>query len=244
LNWRGWQNSLDHNHNHNSSFNHDHDHQRIDPDISPILTPFTSFNTSDTESSTLCMGNLEPWMDHEYASQVIRLMGWDRLPTNNAAQNTSVTIKIPPPPTDTTPQPNNPGYCLLTFPSAAQAASVLASLHSVNSKDPAGAPLLMPNSSRPFNVQWATPSQVLQASVGGSFGGAPQNTVLVNPMVSHNNAAQQGPQREYSIFVGDLAPETSNSDLVAVFRNPVLGLRNDRQVFILHLVGLKQLMHP
>ncbi|KAJ7807492.1 hypothetical protein B0H14DRAFT_3764199, partial [Mycena olivaceomarginata] len=33
---------------------------------------------------------------------------------------------------------------------------------------------------------------------------------------------------EYSIFVGDLAPETSNSDLVAVFRNPVLGLRNDR----------------
>ncbi|KAJ7889312.1 hypothetical protein B0H14DRAFT_2336802, partial [Mycena olivaceomarginata] len=33
--------------------------------------------------------------------------------------------------------------------------------------------------------------------------------------------------KEYSIFVGDLAPETSNSDLVAVFRNPVLGLRND-----------------
>ncbi|KAJ7862161.1 hypothetical protein B0H14DRAFT_2505795 [Mycena olivaceomarginata] len=33
---------------------------------------------------------------------------------------------------------------------------------------------------------------------------------------------------EYSIFVGDLAPQTSNSDLVAVFRNPVLGLRNDR----------------
>ncbi|KAF7329169.1 hypothetical protein MKEN_00177500 [Mycena kentingensis (nom. inval.)] len=34
--------------------------------------------------------------------------------------------------------------------------------------------------------------------------------------------------KEYSVFVGDLAPETSNSDLVAVFRNPVLGLRNDR----------------
>ncbi|KAJ7501263.1 hypothetical protein B0H11DRAFT_738372 [Mycena galericulata] len=33
---------------------------------------------------------------------------------------------------------------------------------------------------------------------------------------------------EYSIFVADLAPETSNSDLVAVFRNPVLGLRSDR----------------
>ncbi|KAG7097520.1 hypothetical protein E1B28_004863 [Marasmius oreades] len=34
---------------------------------------------------------------------------------------------------------------------------------------------------------------------------------------------------EYSIFVGDLAPETSDLDLVAVFRNPVLGLRNDRE---------------
>ncbi|KAK7029103.1 hypothetical protein R3P38DRAFT_2403778, partial [Favolaschia claudopus] len=34
--------------------------------------------------------------------------------------------------------------------------------------------------------------------------------------------------KQYSIFVGHLAPETSNSDLVAVFRNPVLGLRNDR----------------
>ncbi|KAJ7933618.1 hypothetical protein B0H13DRAFT_1592236 [Mycena leptocephala] len=37
-----------------------------------------------------------------------------------------------------------------------------------------------------------------------------------------------GYPKEYSIFVGDLAPETSNSDLVAVFRNAVLGLRNDR----------------
>ncbi|KAJ7880703.1 hypothetical protein B0H13DRAFT_1630297, partial [Mycena leptocephala] len=34
--------------------------------------------------------------------------------------------------------------------------------------------------------------------------------------------------KEYSIFVADLAPETSNSDLVAVFRNPILGLPNDR----------------
>ncbi|KAF8524574.1 hypothetical protein BU17DRAFT_13787, partial [Hysterangium stoloniferum] len=141
-------------------------------------------------SSTLCMGNLEPWMDHEYTSQVIRLMGWERLSTNNGTQDTSIIIKIPPSPPDVIPQPNNPGYCLLTFPTAAQAASVLASLHSVNSKDPAGAPLLMPNSSHPFNLQWANPSQV--------------------------NAASQGPQREYSIFVGDLAPETSNSDLVAV----------------------------
>ncbi|KAK7034214.1 hypothetical protein R3P38DRAFT_2519104, partial [Favolaschia claudopus] len=34
--------------------------------------------------------------------------------------------------------------------------------------------------------------------------------------------------REYSVFVCDLAPETSNRNLLAVFLNPVLGLRNDR----------------
>ncbi|KAK1231951.1 hypothetical protein PQX77_004922 [Marasmius sp. AFHP31] len=45
---------------------------------------------------------------------------------------------------------------------------------------------------------------------------------------SHTQQRQQY-EAEYSIFVGDLAPETSNSDLVAVFRNPVLGLRDDRE---------------
>ncbi|KAF7304575.1 hypothetical protein HMN09_00860200 [Mycena chlorophos] len=39
---------------------------------------------------------------------------------------------------------------------------------------------------------------------------------------------QQQHTPEYSIFVGDLAPEASNTDLVAVFRNPILGLRSDR----------------
>lgn len=38
-----------------------------------------------------------------------------------------------------------------------------------------------------------------------------------------------GKQLEFSIFVGDLAPETTNADLVAVFRNPLLGLRSDRE---------------
>ena len=46
----------------------------------------------------------------------------------------------------------------------------------------------------------------------------------------------QNPQypKEYSIFVGDLATEVSNSDLVAMFRNPVLGLRNDREPRFIH----------
>ena len=35
--------------------------------------------------------------------------------------------------------------------------------------------------------------------------------------------------KDYSVFVGDLAPEVSNSDLFAVFRSRVLSLRNDRE---------------
>ena len=49
------------------------------------------------------------------------------------------------------------------------------------------------------------------------------------PVPSSAELANWQCPKEYSIFVADLAPETSNSDLVAVFRNPVLGLRNDRE---------------
>ncbi|KAJ6613099.1 hypothetical protein B0H10DRAFT_256052 [Mycena sp. CBHHK59/15] len=34
---------------------------------------------------------------------------------------------------------------------------------------------------------------------------------------------------DYSVFVGDLAPETSIKDLIAVFRDPALGMLNDRE---------------
>jgi RNA recognition motif-containing protein len=80
----------------------------------------------------------------------------------------------------------------------------------------------MPNSTKPFVLSWASstpitpstsPANQQQSSSGGSNGGGPQPAF----------------PKEYSIFVGDLAPEASNSDLVAVFRNPVLGLRSDRE---------------
>ncbi|KIY46816.1 hypothetical protein FISHEDRAFT_46518, partial [Fistulina hepatica ATCC 64428] len=48
-------------------------------------------------------------------------------------------------------------------------------------------------------------------------------SAVPTPPPAHQNFAATNPQafsKEYSIFVGDLAPETSNSDLVAVFRNP------------------------
>jgi RNA recognition motif-containing protein len=66
----------------------------------------------------------------------------------------------------------------------------------------------MPNSNKQFTLSWASSTPV--------------------PPTSSSPPAQAFP-KEYSIFVGDLAPEASNSDLVAVFRNPVLGLRNDRE---------------
>ncbi|KAI0682642.1 hypothetical protein C8Q76DRAFT_637103 [Earliella scabrosa] len=153
--------------------------------------------------TTLWWGELEPWMDEEYAKQVCNLMGWDPL-----------NIKVPRPAPDpiTGQQANNPGYCFLTFPTQAQAAAVLSQVNNSST------PLIMPNSSKPFSLNWA--SSVPSAPMPPSM---PGQTISI-PGV-------QNPQypKEYSIFVGDLAPEVSNSDLVAVFRNPVLGLRNDRE---------------
>lgn len=142
-------------------------------------------------------------MDEEYAKQVCSLMGWD-----------SAGIKVPHPAPDpvTGQQANNPGYCFLTFPTPAHAASVLSQVKSSGQ----GMPLIMPNSSKPFVMNWA--SSVTSTPVSSTF---PAAGAYI-PSAPHY-------EKEYSIFVGDLAPEASNSDLVAVFRNPVLGLRNDRE---------------
>jgi hypothetical protein len=140
-------------------------------------------------------------MDEEYAKQVCGLMGWDPL-----------NIKVPHPPPDslTGQQANNPGYCFLTFPTPALAASVLAQINNNGS----GTPLTMPNSNKPFLLNWASSTPIPPS---------------VSPFGFSSQSQQQTKEKEYSIFVGDLAPEASNTDLVSVFRNPVLGLRDDRQ---------------
>lgn len=139
-------------------------------------------------------------MDEEYAKQVRDLMGWE------------AQVKMPQTTTDPTGKTaNNPGYCLLTFPSPQHAATVLAQLNSSQSGTQT-----MPNSNKPFVVNWAS-----------SPIPSPATPSYLPPTPTSANSANQS-QKEYSIFVGDLAPETSNSDLVAVFKNPVLGLRNDR----------------
>ncbi|KAL1747283.1 hypothetical protein HDZ31DRAFT_32395 [Schizophyllum fasciatum] len=171
-------------------------------DSAPAFRPGQPQPNSAASKSTLIWGDLEPWMDEEYAKQVCGLMGWD-----------PVSIKVPHPQPDpaTGQQANNPGYCFLTFPTPAHAASVLAQVNNNGT----GGPVTMPNSAKAFVMNWAA-GMPATSPVGASFSAV-------------NAGVQNQYPKEYSIFVGDLAPETSNSDLVAVFRNPVLGLRNDRE---------------
>ncbi|KAG6919753.1 hypothetical protein DXG01_001587 [Tephrocybe rancida] len=190
-----------------SSFNHHHLHR-----ASPPLTTEHIFRTSpatnnalSSSPSTLCWADIEPWMDEEYAKQVCALMGWDPI---------NINVPHPAPDPVTGQQANNPGFCYLTFANAAQAAQVLAQINGVGNN----LSVTMPNSLRPFVINWASAAQST-SPISNTFPHGPG---------SATNAMQQFP-KEYSIFVGDLAPETSNSDLVAVFRNPVLGLRNDRE---------------
>ncbi|KAL6307180.1 hypothetical protein BKA93DRAFT_884991 [Sparassis latifolia] len=173
---------------------------------SPQSLPSPTNNNSSSRS-TLWWGELEPWMDEEYAKQVCNLMGWD-----------PVSIKVPRPAPDpiTGQQANNPGYCFLTFPSQAHAASVLSQIN--NSNNGSAPSMTMPNSSKPFSLNWAS-----------SVPSTPMAALQPGQVISVPGAQNPQYPKEYSIFVGDLAPEVSNSDLVAVFRNPVLGLRNDRE---------------
>jgi len=170
---------------------------------SPQIIPS---QTSTDTTSTLLWGDLEPWMDEEYAKQVCMIMHWD-----------PISIKVPKLSTDLAngPQANNRGYCYLIFSNSAKAAAALSqTVHGPN-------PTIMPNSTKPFSLAWATSVPMTPP--------APASAPVYVPPNPY--PAQQPHQftREYSIFVGDLAPEVSNSDLVAVFRNPVLGLRNDRE---------------
>jgi len=176
------------------------------PSQPPNLSTPTSSPSLPTRS-TLWWGELEPWMDEEYAKQVCGLKGWD-----------PVSIKVPHPgPDQSSGQPaNNPGYCFLTFPTPAHAAAVLAQVNGTSTSSN-GTSLTMPNSTKPFVMNWAGNIQ------------APAQLPTSYPAIVQPAPQPQQYQKEYSIFVGDLAPETSNSDLVAVFRNPVLGLRADRE---------------
>ena len=227
--------------------------------ISLETQPSLDGNAPPAPRSTLWFGDLEPWMDVEYFNQVCRMMGWE-----------NVVIKMPQVHSQLQGdsghgplQPNNPGYCFLTFPNQAHAMSVYSQLGQ------SAQPVTMPNSKRTFNVNWATlstpippatlsnlpskhsmePAGYRAGSVGDSrnaekerlgqassaqFTGPGSLAVLNSFYPSSQNSNTPNPSpasrhQEYSIFVGDLAPETTNSDLIAVFRDPILGLRSDRE---------------
>ncbi|KAH8832780.1 hypothetical protein DL96DRAFT_1704833 [Flagelloscypha sp. PMI_526] len=171
------------------------------PPAPHLPSPPASIPTASSlsgSSSTICWSNLEPWMDHQYVSQVCTILGWH-----------PISVRVPRIAPDRTGSSgaNNDGYCYLTFPSPVHAKQVLDKIRSLKG-------MTMPNSSKPFEVDFV--SDLVLEQTAPPTGPAPP---------SAGQLAKRGP---FSIFVGDLAPEVSNSDLLAVFRNPVLGLRNDR----------------
>ncbi|KZV75356.1 RNA-binding domain-containing protein [Peniophora sp. CONT] len=190
--------------------------------------PLATVPTASSRTS-LFWGELEAWMDDEYARQVCAFMRWE-----------PIQIKVPRPAPDpaTGTQANNPGYLFLTFATPQQAAAVLQQINS----PPDGKQVMMPNSNKPFILNWASstpitptvspPAQSTPITTNANGNGNSSGTAgnkEGNGSDKNGSGGQQSFPKEYSIFVGDLAPEASNSDLVAVFRNPVLGLRNDRE---------------
>ncbi|CAE6422441.1 unnamed protein product [Rhizoctonia solani] len=87
----------------------------------------------------------------------------------------------------------------------------------------------------PEGITWLGTCTRVQAHWAGAVGRANEEEAQsyaarpVGGPTSGGSGNNGNKQLEFSIFVGDLAPETTNADLVAVFRNPLLGLRADRE---------------
>ncbi|MCJ1311073.1 hypothetical protein MMC25_004743 [Agyrium rufum] len=116
--------------------------------------------------TTLWMGELEPWIDENFVKQV-----WF-----NLGENVSVKMirdKFS----------GNAGYCFVDFQSPAAAGKAL----QLNGS-------LIPNSNRPFKLNWAS---------GGGL--------------ADRSRDDRGP--EFSIFVGDLGPEVNEFVLVSLFQS-------------------------
>jgi len=141
-------------------------------------------------------------MDEHFILQVCDLKGW-----------TDIQVKI----NQTAPDPStgqtfmNPGYCVVLFPHSTMAASAISSI-----MNHPGGPPLMPNSNNPFSLSWWNPSTHPMSFAPTAHLHPPSAVPPIQP-------------QEWSIFVGDLASDASNTDLVNVFRNPNLGLRDDRE---------------
>ncbi|KAG8739807.1 RRM protein [Ceratobasidium sp. 414] len=109
-----------------------------------------------------------------------------------------------------------PHGAVLVFASAAGAARAFAQVNG----SPEGVSWIGAGAAR-VQAHWA-------GAVGRANEEEMQTFAPARPLGS-SGGPNSAKQLEFSIFVGDLAPETTNADLVAVFRNPLLGLRSDRE---------------
>ncbi|KAF8457303.1 hypothetical protein BGX38DRAFT_1086632 [Terfezia claveryi] len=141
------------------------------PSASPIPYPSNSATGSQNGGAgndgktTLWMGELEPWIDENFVRNIWYNMG------------ETVSVKM-----IRDKFSGNAGYCFVDFGSPAAAAKAL----TLNGS-------LMPNSTRPFKLNWAS---------GGGLA---------------DRRDDRGP--EYSIFVGDLGPEVNEYVLVSLFQS-------------------------
>ncbi|KAJ4292595.1 hypothetical protein N0V90_009258 [Kalmusia sp. IMI 367209] len=117
--------------------------------------------------TTLWMGELEPWIDENFVRSIWYNMG------------ESVNVKM----IRDKFSGSNAGYCFVDFATASAASKALA----LNGQ-------IIPNSNRPFKLNWAS---------GGGL--------------ADRSRDDRGP--EYSIFVGDLGPEVNEFVLVQLFQN-------------------------
>ncbi|KAI9722152.1 MAG: hypothetical protein M1828_004834 [Chrysothrix sp. TS-e1954] len=116
--------------------------------------------------TTLWMGELEPWIDENFVRSIWYNMG------------EQVSVKM----IRDKFSGSNAGYCFVDFASSEAAGKALAFNGSI-----------IPNSTRPFKLNWAS---------GGGL--------------ADRSRDERGP--EYSIFVGDLGPEVNEYVLVSLFQ--------------------------
>jgi RNA recognition motif-containing protein len=129
------------------------------------LVPVGGQQPGGDAKTTLWMGELEPWIDEHFIRSVWFNMG-------ESVNVKMIRDKIS----------GNAGYCFIDFNSPAAAAKAL----TLNGS-------MMPNSQRPFKLNWAS---------GGGL--------------ADRSRDDRGP--EHSIFVGDLGPEVNEFSLVSLFQ--------------------------
>ncbi|RWQ94106.1 mRNA binding post-transcriptional regulator [Paecilomyces variotii] len=145
---------------------------QADPSPAPFQGPTPGEPSTGSQQgvegkTTLWMGELEPWIDENFIRNLWFQMG------------EQVNVKM----IRDKFSGSNAGYCFVDFSSPAAAAKAL----SLN-----GTPI--PNTTRPFKLNWAT---------GGGL--------------ADRSRDDRGP--EYSIFVGDLGPEVNEYVLVSLFQS-------------------------